>query len=98
MTRASTAYYDDNSGALASASSNVLRQGYDPVALPALGRVGVSRKIEDDQVRRTLRDTLLELAPPKGLGFIIRTAGVERTRRDLGREQAVQQQVAACGG
>lgn len=58
------------------------------VLMPALGRVGVSRKIEDDVLRRKLRDTLLELAPPKGLGFIIRTAGVERTRRDLGRDLA----------
>ena len=43
--------------------------------MPALGRVGVSRKIEDDDDRRRLRDMLLELNPPKGLGFIVRTAG-----------------------
>ncbi len=53
------------------------------VLMPALGRVGVSRKIEDDQKRRTLRQTLLELNPPKGLGFIVRTAGQDRTRREL---------------
>src|SRR5205807_9563083 len=40
------------------------------VLMPALGRVGVSRKIEDDEVRRKLRDVMLELNPPKGLGFI----------------------------
>jgi hypothetical protein len=45
------------------------------VLMPALGRVGVSRKIEDDDERRKLRDTMLELNPPKGLGFIVRTAG-----------------------
>ncbi len=45
------------------------------VLMPALGRVGVSRKIEDEQQRRTLRQTLLELNPPKGLGFIVRTLG-----------------------
>jgi ribonuclease E len=38
------------------------------VLMPALGRVGVSRKIDDDQVRRRLRTTLLELEPPKGWG------------------------------
>jgi ribonuclease E len=56
------------------------------VLMPSLGRVGVSRKIEDVALRRRLRDTLLELEPPKGLGFIIRTAGVERTKKDLARD------------
>ena len=58
------------------------------VLMPALGRVGVSRKIDDDDARRKLRDTLLDLNPPKGLGFIVRTAGVDRTRRDLSRDMA----------
>lgn len=58
------------------------------VLMPALGRVGVSRKIEDEDLRRKLRDILLELDPPKGLGFIIRTAGVERTKKDLSRDLA----------
>jgi len=56
--------------------------------MPALGRVGVSRKIEDDELRRTLRDTLLELNPPKGLGFIVRTAGQDRTKKELSRDMA----------
>ncbi len=56
--------------------------------MPALGRVGVSRKIEDDEERRKLRDIMLELNPPKGLGFIVRTAGVDRTKRDLSRDLA----------
>lgn len=58
------------------------------VLMPALGRVGVSRKIEDDELRRTLRDMMLELSPPKGLGFIVRTAGVERTKKELSRDLA----------
>lgn len=58
------------------------------VLMPALGRVGVSRKIEDDQVRRRLRSTLLDLDPPKGLGFIVRTAGQDRTKKDLSRDMA----------
>lgn len=56
--------------------------------MPALGRVGVSRKIEDDDARRKLRDYMLELNPPKGLGFIVRTAGVDRTKRELSRDLA----------
>jgi ribonuclease E len=58
------------------------------VLMPALGRVGVSRKIEDDDARRKLRDMMLELNPPKGLGFIVRTAGVDRTKKELSRDLA----------
>jgi len=58
------------------------------VLMPALGRVGVSRKIEDDDTRRRLRDIMLELSPPKGLGFIVRTAGADRTKKELSRDLA----------
>ena len=58
------------------------------VLMPALGRVGVSRKIDDEDERRKLRDTLLELNPPKGLGFIVRTAGQGRTKKELSRDMA----------
>ncbi len=58
------------------------------VLMPALGRVGVSRKIEDEDERRRLRDIMLELNPPKGLGFIVRTAGSERTKKELSRDLA----------
>lgn len=56
------------------------------VLMPGLQRVGVSRKIDDDDVRRDLRRTLLDLKPPEGLGFIIRTAGVDRSQNDLKRD------------
>jgi len=58
------------------------------VLMPALGRVGVSRKIEDEDERRRLKDILYELKPPKGLGFIVRTAGASRSRRELSRDLA----------
>jgi len=58
------------------------------VLMPALGRVGVSRKIEDEKQRRTLRRILLDLNPPKGLGFIVRTAGQDRNERELSRDMA----------
>ena len=58
------------------------------VLMPSLGRVGVSRKIEDDGVRRKLRGTLRELSPPEGLGFIVRTAGQDRTKKELSRDLA----------
>jgi len=58
------------------------------VLMPSLGRVGVSRKIEDDKARRKLRDILVDLDPPKGLGFIVRTAGLGKNRKDLSRDMA----------
>jgi len=58
------------------------------VLMPALGRIGVSRKIEDDEVRRRLRSVMLELNPPKGVGFIVRTAGTDRTKKELSRDLA----------
>lgn len=58
------------------------------VLMPALGRVGVSRKIEDEDERRRLKDILHEMNPPKGLGFIVRTAGQGRSRKELSRDLA----------
>ena len=58
------------------------------VLMPALGRIGVSRKIEDEDVRRRLRDIMLELNPPRGVGFIVRTAGSDRSKRELSRDLA----------
>ena len=58
------------------------------VLMPALGRVGVSRKIEDEDARHKLRDIMHELNPPRGLGFIVRTAGVDRTKKEISRDLA----------
>jgi ribonuclease E len=58
------------------------------VLMPALGRIGVSRKIEDEDARRRLRDILRELNPPRGLGFIVRTAGTDRTKKEISRDLA----------
>lgn len=58
------------------------------VLMPGLNRIGVSRKIVDEEQRRRLREILGELEPPKGLGFIIRTAGLDKTKRELQRDLA----------
>lgn len=50
------------------------------VLMPSLGKVGVSRKIDDDATRLKLRAIMKDLNPPKGIGFIVRTAGAERVR------------------
>ena len=57
------------------------------VLMPALGRVGVSRKIDDEQVRARLRQVMGELNPPQGVGFIVRTAGSDRSKKELSRDR-----------
>lgn len=56
------------------------------VMMPGMDQLGVSRKIEDDEQRRKARDLLAQLSLPKDMGFIVRTAGIDRTKRDLQRD------------
>lgn len=56
------------------------------VLMPGMNRAGVSRKIEDEETRGKLRDLLKQLDPPPDMGFIVRTAGVDRNKRDLQRD------------
>lgn len=56
------------------------------VLMPGLQRVGISRKIVDEKARRQLRDAMRNIQPPPGLGFIVRTAGVDREEKDLKRD------------
>jgi len=58
------------------------------VCMPYLGRVGVSRKVEDEDLRREARKTLDQIELPEGFGFILRTAGIGRTKTDLKRDVA----------
>jgi ribonuclease E len=58
------------------------------VLMPPLGRVGISKKIDDEHERRMLRDIMLDLQPPKGVGFVVRTAGTERTKSEMARDMA----------
>ena len=56
------------------------------VMMPGMSRHGVSRKIEDEADRQKMRDLLNELKLPTGMGFILRTAGLGRTKRELQRD------------
>ena len=58
------------------------------VVMPHLNRVGVSRKIQDEEQRRRLREMFNELKPPKGLGFIVRTAATDKNKKELQRDLA----------
>ena len=56
------------------------------VLMPGMTRLGVSRKIMDEDDRRQARRKLEQLSPPADLGFIIRTQGVGRSVAELQRD------------
>jgi ribonuclease E len=58
------------------------------VLMPSLNRVGVSRKIEDIDARKRLREIMNRLNPPKGVGFIVRTAAIDRNEVELQNDLA----------
>jgi ribonuclease E len=58
------------------------------VLMPSLNRVGVSRKIEDQDARRRLRDIMTGMNPPEGVGFIVRTAAIDRNETELRNDLA----------
>ena len=53
------------------------------VMMPWMRKHGVSHKIEDEDERTRLRQILEESKPPKGTGFIIRTAGQGCSKKDI---------------
>jgi ribonuclease E len=58
------------------------------VMMPQMDKVGVSRKVEDEETRRKMREILDQLDLPEGFGFILRTAGMERSKAELKRDLA----------
>ncbi|MGE0713164.1 MAG: ribonuclease E/G [Planctomycetota bacterium] len=56
------------------------------VLMPSISKCGVSKKITSEEERQKLRALLKELNPPAGMGYIIRTAGIDRTREELARD------------
>lgn len=73
------------------------------VMMPNMTKLGVSRKVEDDDARASARKALSELKLPQDMGFIVRTAGVDRNKRELQRDlnyllrlwKAVNKQIAS---
>ena len=55
------------------------------VMMPGMDRVGVSRKVDDEQ-RDRMRKILDQLELPDGFGFILRTAGYDKTKSELKRD------------
>jgi ribonuclease E len=56
------------------------------VLMPSLQRTGVSRKIEDDKERKRLKRILSGLSIPDGMGVIVRTAGIGKTKSEIKRD------------
>ncbi len=56
------------------------------VIMPGSENGGISRKIENEEERRVLKQTLSELKIPEGIGVIIRTAGLGMSRSVLSRD------------
>ncbi len=56
------------------------------VLLPQQDLAGISRKIEDEEQRKRLKDIMSQLSPPKEMRLIIRTAGMDRSKADLQKD------------
>ena len=56
------------------------------VLMPSLEMVGVSRKIEDEKERKRLRKIMQSFDVPGGMGLIVRTAGIGKTKAELRRD------------
>jgi len=71
----------DNKGA--SLTTYISIPGRYIVMMPGQEKVGVSRKIEDREDRGRLKEIFSSLKLPKKMGFILRTAGSDKTEEDL---------------
>ncbi len=56
------------------------------VLMPAVSKRGVSKKITDDKERHSLKAILEQLAPPRDMGYIIRTAGMGHGKDELQKD------------
>ena len=56
------------------------------VLLPNKESSGISRKIEDEEDRKRLKDLVEQIKTEDGVGFIVRTAGMNRTKQELARD------------
>ncbi len=56
------------------------------VLLPNKESSGISRKIEDEGDRKRLKELVEQITTEDGIGFIVRTAGMNRTKQELSRD------------
>jgi ribonuclease E len=56
------------------------------VLLPHKESSGISRKIESEEDRKHIKDLINQIKIEEGFGFIVRTAGINRTKQELARD------------
>ncbi len=56
------------------------------VLMPNRDSKGVSRRIEDEADRKKLKQVMDDISAKEGMGFIVRTAGINRTKQELLRD------------
>lgn len=56
------------------------------VLMPGSDGGGISRKIEEEKERRKIKEIVRQLEVPKGMGLIVRTAGLEKGKSDLAKD------------
>lgn len=70
----------------AALTTNISLAGRFLVLTPFDPKRGVSRKVEDEETRKTLREQAESLNLPEGSGFIIRTNALEQNKTTLSRD------------
>ena len=72
----------------AALTTNLSLAGRYLVITPLDGHRGVSRKVEDEEARRELKEMVAKLDLPEGSGVIVRTNALGQTRTELNRDAA----------
>lgn len=58
------------------------------VLMPGSDSMGISRKIEDEQKRKRIKEILGQLDVPPEIGIIVRTAGLDRSKSEIAKDFA----------
>jgi ribonuclease E len=73
-----------NKGALL--TSYISLPGRYLVLLPHKPGGGISRKVEDEEARQKIKNIMAQIKIPEDMGFIVRTAGFNRTKQEIFRD------------
>ena len=73
-----------NKGALL--TSHISLPGRYLVLLPNKPGSGISRKVEDEEDRQKIKNLMKQIKIPETMGFIVRTAGYNRTKQEIARD------------
>jgi ribonuclease E len=73
-----------NKGALL--TSYISLPGRYLVLLPHKPGSGISRKVEDEEDRQKIKNIMKQIKIPEDIGFIVRTAGFNRTKQEIFRD------------